>query len=241
MLSAAIMLSFSVLFPPPQKPKQAAAPAAAQQEGAAAADGEAANAEAEVDAQTGPAEQPPGAAPANPLPPVAAAAVPTQFFTLGSLDPESGYRMLVTVTTEGASVRRAEMSSPRYRDQHDRSGYLGELELTPVNGGVQVQAVGAGTPAAAAGIAVGDVIVGVGDPQATEVRKVDDLRAALAKTEPGQKFTLQIRRGDGGREAIVVEKLIWRPFAVVRPEIDNFHMRNAEPPADFDRSASRTS
>ena len=25
-----------------------------------------------------------------------------------------------------------------------------------------------------------------------------------------------------------------RPFAVLRPEIDNFHMRDAEPPADFD-------
>jgi YidC/Oxa1 family membrane protein insertase len=233
MLSAAIMLLFSVLFPPPPKPKQAAAPAAEQQDGAVAENGEAADAQAESDAQAGPAEQPPGAAPVNPLPAVAAAAVPIQYFTLGSLDPESGYRMLVTVTNDGAAVRRAEMTSPRYRDQHDRSGYLGELELTPVNGGVQVQAVGAGTPAADAGIAVGDVIVGIGDPQTSEVRQVDDMRTALAKTEPGQKITLQVRRGDGGPQPIVVAKLIWRPFAVVRPEVDNFHMRDAEVPPDF--------
>ena len=84
-----------------------------------------------------------------------------------SLDPKSGYRMLVTLTNAGASVVRAEMSSPRYRDQEDWNGYLGDLELKNSSGGVQVQVVGAGTPAANAKIEAGDVIVGVGNPQTT--------------------------------------------------------------------------
>jgi YidC/Oxa1 family membrane protein insertase len=236
MLSVAVMLLFSILFPPPPPPKQAAAPAAVQQDGDAAAKAE--EAPADTDEQTGPAEQPPGAPPAVPLPPVDAAAVPTQYLTLGSLDPKSGYRMMVTLTNAGAAVRRAEMTSPRYRDQHDRNGYLGELEVTGVNGGIQVQAVGAGTPAAAAGIEVGDVIVGIGDPQTSEVRSDEDLRAALGKTEPGQAITVQIRKGDGAARAVTIKELIWRPFAVVRPEIDNFRMRGADPPADFVDPAS---
>ena len=73
--------------------------------------------------------------------------------------------MLVTLTNAGAAVVRAEMSSPRYRDQEDWNGYLGDLELKNVPGGVQVQVAGAGTPAANAKIEAGDVIVGVGNPQ----------------------------------------------------------------------------
>ena len=92
--------------------------------------------------------------------------------------------MLVTLTNAGAAVRRAEMASPRYRDQHDWSGYLGELELKDVPGGVQVQVVGAGTPAAShrgkPAIEAGDVIVGIGNPQTTEIKTVDDFNAALA-------------------------------------------------------------
>ena len=53
------------------------------------------------------------------LPQVAAVREPIQFVTLGSLDPTTGYRMLVTLTNTGAAVRRAEMTSPRYLDQHD--------------------------------------------------------------------------------------------------------------------------
>ena len=34
-------------------------------------------------------------------------------------------------------------------------------------------------------------------------------------------------------QPITVEKLMRRPFAVVRPEIENFEMRDAEPPPDF--------
>ena len=35
--------------------------------------------------------------------------------------------MLVTLSSEGASLARLELSSERYRDLEDRSGYLGHL------------------------------------------------------------------------------------------------------------------
>src|ERR1700742_1734260 len=52
--------------------------------------------------------------------------VPEQWVTLGSADPASDYRMLVTLTNRGAAVERIELNSPRYRDVEaweDRSGY----------------------------------------------------------------------------------------------------------------------
>src|SRR5271163_2201642 len=51
--------------------------------------------------------------------------LPEQWATLGSADPASDYRMLVTLTNRGAAVERIELNSPRYRDVEDwedRSG-----------------------------------------------------------------------------------------------------------------------
>jgi YidC/Oxa1 family membrane protein insertase len=237
MLSVAVMLLFSILFPPPPPPPdQPAAPGEAQQAGNEEAPGKAADAEAESGEPDQFAEQPPADPPEGPMPAAAPRDVPQEFVTLGSLDPESGYRMLATFCNTGASMRRAEMTSPRYRDQHDRNGYLGELELTPVDGGANVQVVGAGTPAAEAGLQVGDVIVGVVVHDGTEidVRTAEDLRAALSRTEPGQQITLRVRRGDGAPQSLTVPQLAWRPFAVVRPEIENYQMRGAEPPPAFE-------
>ncbi|HND52621.1 MAG TPA: hypothetical protein PLV92_09505, partial [Pirellulaceae bacterium] len=97
-------------------------------------------------------------------------AVPPQWVTLGSLDPASGYRMLVTLNNRGAAVERIELSSPRYYDLETPQGYLGHLALTPDpdGKGSRVHAVGPGTPAALAtaddgkspaGIKVGDLIL----------------------------------------------------------------------------------
>src|SRR5262245_12464639 len=104
------------VFPPPVKKPNAAAPAAGAQ-----ADGKEQPAEKEVaqadDGKEGAkvGDQAADARPqaAGPLPQVAVVGQPAQFLTLGSLDPETGYRMLVTVSNTGASVRRAEMSSSR--------------------------------------------------------------------------------------------------------------------------------
>jgi YidC/Oxa1 family membrane protein insertase len=224
------MMLFSILFPPPPPPKKPAQPAAqadGKQEAKDAADAAVADADQPEQAEQPAAAAAPAAAGAQ-----APVNVPKQLVSLGSLDPQSGYRMLVVFTSEGAAVQRAEMASPRYCDQHDRSGYLGELELKEVGGGVEVQIVGAGTPADYAKIAVGDVIVGIGNQKVVDIKKVRDLTAALAKTEPGDEITLQVRRGTDPAQARTV-KLTRRPFAVLRPERENYIMREAVLPANF--------
>ena len=55
--------------------------------------------------------------------------VPEQWVTLGSADENDPYRMLVTLTNRGAAVARIELSSPRYCDIDNRSGYLGHLVM----------------------------------------------------------------------------------------------------------------
>jgi YidC/Oxa1 family membrane protein insertase len=226
------MVLFSILFPPPPPAKKP--PAGAQANAQKAVEDATADTVGDKDID------PPAEAPEQPpqdeqvaQAPAAVADVPTQFFSLGSLDLETGYRMLVTLTNKGAAVRRAELASPRYRDQHDRSGYIGELELTPVEGGVEVQFVGPGTPAAEAGIKAGDVITAVGEQPATQIRSAEDLENALVKTEPGQQITLQVRRADDQTTSIPV-KLNWRPFAVVRPEAENYDLRDEELPQNFE-------
>jgi YidC/Oxa1 family membrane protein insertase len=148
--------------------------------------------------------------------------------------------MLVTASNVGASIRRAEMASPRYRDQHDWSGYLGELEAENVANGVRVRVVGAGTPAAKASpraIEPGDVIVAIGDTESAEALTVDAFKAALGATKPRQTLTLHVQKGDDAPKPLTV-RLARRPFAVLRPEIENYEMRrlttpDIEPPAGF--------
>ena len=231
MISVAVLMLFSMLFPPPKKPdKPPAPPADAQADDEEQPKGDVADREAEADEEVADADEDrPDAARAA----EAAAEAPNQFFTLGNLDPQSDYRMLVTLTNTGAAVRRTELNSRRYGDQHDRSGYLGELELKSVERGVEVQVVGPGTPAAQAGIMVGDVITGIAGRQTVEIKTPKDFHAALDRTEPGQELALLVRRGGGEPQSVSVN-LIWRPFAVVRPEIENYRMRGEEPPADFE-------
>ena len=83
-------------------------------------------------------------------------------------------------------MARIELSSPRYCDIDDRSGYLGHLVMDSAihASGCLVQVVGPGTPAAEAGLKPGDVIKSVnGKP----VSSRQSLEAVLAKTKPKQK------------------------------------------------------
>ncbi len=233
-MSMGLMLLFNRIFPPPPAPPQPPAAAGAADKGQAKPEAEA-NGKAADQAKD--AAKP--VAPAGPLPEVAAASTPTQYVTLGSLDINSDFRMLVTLTNAGAAVRRVEMASSRFRDQHDWSGYLGELELKDTRGGVQVQVVGAGTPAAnatsqgkPAPIAPGDVIVGIGNPQTVETKSVDDFRRALAATEPGKDLVLQVRQGEAPAQSREIH-LVRKPLAVLRPELENYTMRDVPVPADF--------
>ncbi len=163
-----------------------------------------------------------------------------EYVTLGSVDSDSPYRLAVTLTNQGASVRRVELSSPRFRDLHDRGGYLGHLELTPdQSGGLRIQSLVTGTPAAAAGMEVGDRIVSfVGGSEQTPLSTVEEFRELLASRKPRKQLTLQVARGEAAPVDHVVT-LSRRPLEVIRPEAENVWMRtkkvpkNATSPSSF--------
>lgn len=161
------------------------------------------------------------------------AATPLEYVTLGSVDPASSYRMLVTLTNEGAGVRRVELSSPRYLDLHDRGGYLGQLELAADGeSGLQVRALGAGTPAAEAGLEVGDRIVAAGVKETKPVPSPAEFAALLAAVRPRNALSLEVIKSNGERKTLSV-KLRRRPLEVIRPEAENVRLRGEELPPDF--------
>jgi YidC/Oxa1 family membrane protein insertase len=165
--------------------------------------------------------------------------VPAELVTLGSVDPASPYRMGVTFTNVGAAVKRIELASPRYLDLHDRGGYLGHLELRAGDGhGLLVQTVVPGTPAAEAGLRVGDRIVQAGASQKS-------LKATASPTEfaklvsairPGREALLEIERD--GQQQTLTAMLRRRPLEVLRPESENIRMRGVDPPAGFEDTPS---
>ncbi len=169
--------------------------------------------------------------------PLATVEPPHRFVTLGSLNQADGYRILVTLNSKGATVERIELANPRYRDLHDKSGYLGHLLATDERtGGVRVGVVGAGTPAALAtspgqpnglqaatfkadekGVVTvdqpGDVIIGLnGQPLSSCV----ELELLLAKTRPGETIEIDVQRGE--ERMVFTTTLAKRPLEVIKPE-----------------------
>lgn len=194
------------------------APAPAAQQVAEAPEKAKAVAKEKEAAKPGQQEKAPAEAIAQkaPEPPAAAEAkVPNRWVALGSADPGSPYRMLVTLTNHGAAVKRIELNSERFHDAEQSGGYLGHVVMDEGAGGtgVPVQVVGEGTPAAKAGLKAGDVIQAIDGKQ---VAGFDSFQAALAKTKPGQTVTLAVQRQGGAIELPVA--LERRPLQVVRPE-----------------------
>ncbi|MBQ9455926.1 MAG: membrane protein insertase YidC [Thermoguttaceae bacterium] len=148
---------------------------------------------------------------------------PVEYLTLGSVDPASPYRMLVTLTSEGAAVARVEMNEARLASMSDekdfKGGYLGEMncdEDTDAVGGALVQVVGAGTPAKAAGILPGDRILKV---NGQEVANAVVLTETVRKFRPGTKISLDVNRA--GQEIKLEATLIREPVSVIRPEVES--------------------
>ena len=141
----------------------------------------------------------------------------SQRISLGSYDPSSGYRLLVTLTSGGAAIERVELNNPRYREQEDRSGYIGHLAPSdaPHAGGCILQVVGRGTPAALADLRVGDVIQQLNDQRVTTA---SDFETVLKTTEAGDEATLIGERD--GQPLKVSLKLGRRPLEIIRPEFD---------------------
>ena len=148
--------------------------------------------------------------------------------TLGSMDSNSPYRMLVTLTNRGAAPSRIELNTNQYRDVQELSGYLGQIvadqNLAELSGdGVTVQVVGPGTPADKFGLKIDDKIVQValqnrstGKPETVEVQTFADLRKALQHTKPGDYVDLTVVRNGNKIEQRI--QLAQYPMDLIRPE-----------------------
>jgi YidC/Oxa1 family membrane protein insertase len=144
-----------------------------------------------------------------------------EWLTLGSMDPASGFQMLVTLCSRGAGVQRIELTERdetghlKYRRIDVFSGYLGHFAGLPASDrdGVRVNVVGPGTPAAIAGIAVGDVITAVaGVPVAFS----SDIEAALRTTRPGDTISLEVVRPGASSPTALQATLTEHPLDVLR-------------------------
>lgn len=170
----------------------------------------------------------------SPKPPAVAAAKPAaktdrKWVTLGSLDPSSGYRMLVTLDSQGAGVVSVELGGEARRQYFDvdaTHGYLGYLAAEEVEGGLKVNAVGSGTPAFLAkekngkvsgGLAIGDVITSL---DGAALSTLDDLIRTIKRTSPGQAIEVAVTRQVGGKPAALTfaAKLSRQPLEIIRQE-----------------------
>lgn len=165
-----------------------------------------------------------------------------QWISLGSIAPDSPYRLLVTLTNRGGAVERVELNHPRYRDVDETTGYLGHLALTnEPGGGCRVNVVGDGTPAALAqpvnasvepGLKVGDVILAADkQPLAT----AEDLRRFLGEALPGKEYQVEHGKKPGTKVELTVRRQIDgqpqsltftvtlgdRPMQIIQPEWSN--------------------
>lgn len=230
-----VLVLNSILFPPAKGPDKKLPPkgdaaAVADADEAEEAGGEALAAQPEeaADPQEEPTEDGDEQA-AEQL-----AGAPLLYTTLGSIAEESPYRMLVTFTNRGAGIQRVELANRRYRDLQDRGGYLGHMQLEEhADGGLKVQVVGQGTPAANGGIAVGDRLISATSGKlSAEFQSPGDFTRFIEKLKPGKEVALQVVRGDDQLEEIKI-KLVRRPLEVIRPEAENFLMRTGSVPADL--------
>jgi YidC/Oxa1 family membrane protein insertase len=146
--------------------------------------------------------------------------------TLGSIDRDSPFRMLVTWNNEGAAIEKVELNGFRALEHEKPWGYLGYLAPlnAPKRGGALVRVVGTGTPAAAAGVQVNDVITTFGE---AKIRTAEEYLTALKTTEPGQQIEISILRGEETKKFSV--KLIRQPMDMIRPEFENKAVEIVEP------------
>jgi len=96
---------------------------------------------------------------------------------IGFAVPSNTVRDVIPRLERGESIRRA---------------YLG-VSTSAGTGGVTVESVTGGSPAEAAGLRVGDVIVSVGG---TRVSEPDDVAAAIQDQSPGETVAIELSRGD---------------------------------------------
>ena len=110
-----------------------------------------------------------------------------------------------------------------------------------------MRVVGPGTPAAAAGLQVDDVITAIADQQENSISRLGNLPIssaaelvdALQKTKPGETVELTVRRSDA--EQKLTATLARRPLAVIRPEWESKPVEAARRNTTRCRSCYRSS
>jgi putative serine protease PepD len=113
---------------------------------------------------------------------------------IGFAVPSNTLRLVVPRLESGRAIKRA---------------YLGiQTSESTAGPGTYVVAVTAGTPAAAAGVQVGDIVIGVGG---VLIRTPEDITSAIESRKPGEEIEVQVRRA-GALETLHV-KLGTRPDA----------------------------
>ena len=155
---------------------------------------------------------------------------PTKVVTLGSMDPTKKFNMLVTLSTRGAGLIRAEMVEQkangklRYRALEHDGSYLGYLALSPASGGMRIMSVPDGSPAAlakssdaAGGLLVDDVLTSVDDQP---IDSLTSAQAVLQKIKPGTSVDLTVQRQVNGAPQTIkfTTKTVEAPLDVVRTE-----------------------
>ncbi len=160
---------------------------------------------------------------------------PATWHTLGSMDSEEGYRLLVTLTSKGAGIERIELvEQPKpgkflYRSLATRGGYLGYLAPTIHDRGLHIHSVPKGSAAANAkcddpkvfgGLAPNDILDKVDEKP---VRSEFELESSLVKRKPGSLVNLTVHRGEAPDEVQELQfsvQLSEPPMDVVRMEDD---------------------
>lgn len=151
-----------------------------------------------------------------------------QWFTLGSLDNSSKYKMLLTFTNKGAAMVYAELNSPKYLDVFDKEGrlyqnmgYIGNVfaevpKPDSRSNDCIVVVVPDGSPANEAGLQVGDVIAQCND---VVINNREGFNNYMKATAPGDKLTIKVKR-PGVKEPLSLKEVTLRstPMAVIRPE-----------------------
>jgi YidC/Oxa1 family membrane protein insertase len=159
-----------------------------------------------------------------------------EWFTLGTMNPKDGYRLLVTLNSKGAGIERIELIEQnrpgvyQYRTLATLGGSIGYLALRESEKGLMVNAVPQGSPAAAAippdatqavGLQVGDTIIGMND---LPILKLSDWETICDKTKPGTQVTIQVlRKYSDGSESALDYKVVLEapPLEIVRVSDDS--------------------
>ncbi len=155
---------------------------------------------------------------------------PNKVITLGSMDPTKKFNMLVTLSTRGAGLLRAEMveykrnGKLKYRALEHDGSYLGYLALTPTSEGARVMSVPPGSPASLAtatevsgGILENDIIQKIGDEPIDSAMSAQE---ALQKVKPGSSVQITVLRDTNGVKSTINFKAVTveAPLDVLRTE-----------------------